>query len=80
MESSISVDLRVNRSDIDFVLNLLQALKKKEMVEYKIKAPGPNSIALEGPALTVEELNDIIEEAEKGKKYNYEEFRAKYQL
>ena len=73
--NNIKVNLLVKGADWDLVLNLLNVLKKKNMVEFEIEdKPDPE---LEQSGWTKKELNAIIEEAEKQESISFEDFFAK---
>lgn len=85
MENAVRINLLVSAGDLEFILNLLNTLRTKATFQYEIQKQNGNTIpgtpiSLEGPPLTAEELNRIIEEAEKGPKFSDADFRAKFQL
>ncbi|MEZ4962819.1 MAG: hypothetical protein R2830_23540 [Saprospiraceae bacterium] len=82
MENAISPDIKVNLlvkgSEWELVLNLLQVLKHKEMVDFDIEnmpSEGPSP-----PEWTAQSLNEMLEKAENEENIPYEDFRSKYGL
>lgn len=62
--------------DQDFVMTILNALAQKHIIEFDQTNPFP----IEGPKLTDNELIERIKESEKGKRYSFEEAKAKLGL
>ena len=78
MATGVKTTLIIKPSELEFVLNLLGALKLKGFVDFQVeKEPG-----LEPPfrQLTDTELNAIIEKAENSKDISLEAFKAKHRL
>ena len=74
--SGTKMTLIINPTELDFVLNLLRALKLKGFVDFQLeKEPD-----IEPPfqQLTATELNAIIEKAENSKDISLEAFKAKH--
>ncbi len=83
MESKVSSNIKVNLfippSELEFMLQVLKAFKKKKMLDFKVVEP-EGSIALEGPALSETELLKILEDAEHEPKVSHEELRALFKI
>ncbi|WP_020594767.1 hypothetical protein [Spirosoma panaciterrae] len=62
--------------DQDFVINILNALAQKHIIEFD----RTNSFPAEGPILTHDELNERILKSEQSKHYSFEEAKAKLGL
>ena len=76
--AGVKTTLIIKPSELDFVLDLLGALKLKGFVDFHVeKEP-----AIEPPfrELTAKELNAIIERAENSKDISLEAFKAKQKL
>ena len=76
--AGVKTTLIIKPSELDFVLDLLGALKLKGFVDFQIeKEP---SIGPPFRELTAKELNAIIEKAENSKDIPLEAFKAKHKL
>ena len=76
--AGVKTTLIIKPSELEFVLNLLGALKLKGLIDFQVeKEPD-----LEPPfrQLTATELNAIVERAENSKDISLEAFKAKHQL
>jgi hypothetical protein len=76
--AGIRATLIIKQSEVDFVINLLDALKLKGFVDFKVEnesMPGPPS-----QELTATKLNAIIEKSEKSADISLEAFKAKHNL
>ena len=62
--------------DQDFVMTILNALAQKHIIEFD----HTNSFPAEGPTLTKDELRGRIHKSEQGKRYSFEETKAKLGL
>ncbi len=78
LSSGIKATLTIKQSELSFVIQLLDALKLRGLVEFRIEAndkPEP-----EFREMSVKELNNIIEKSEKSADLSLEYFKTKYQL
>lgn len=62
--------------DQDFVMSILKALAQKHIIEFD----HAESFPVEGPELSNTELISRINESERGKRYSFEEAKAKLGL
>ena len=82
ISGSVKVNLFIQPSDLDFMLQVLKAFKKKKMLDFKVeKTQGSTDsqigpLFLEGPPLTEEELLDLVQAAEAAPKVSHEEFKS----
>ena len=76
--AGIKTTLIIKPSELEFVLNLLGALKLKGFVDFQVdKDPDEEPPFRQ---LTANELNAIIEKAENSKDISLEAFKAKHRL
>ena len=76
--AGVKTTLIIKPSELEFVLNLLGALKLKGFVDFQLeKAPEEEPPFRQ---FTVKELNAIVEKAENSKDISLEAFKAKHQL
>lgn len=76
---SVKINLFIRRSELEFMLQVLGAFKRKKMIDFTIENQ-QDALALEGPPLSEEELLKIVEDAEQESKVSYEEFKAIFEL
>lgn len=76
---NVKATLLIKQSEIDFVVNLLNALKIKGIVDFKVdkepSIPDPSS-----EEWTAVKLNAVIEKSEKSGDMSLEDFKAKHEL
>ena len=75
--AGIKTTLIIKPTELDFVLNLLGALKGKGFLDFHVENE-PSEPPFR--QLTAKELNAILEKAEDSKDISLETFRAKHRL
>ena len=82
MENTLSTDIKATitfkQSELGFVLQLLDALKLRGIVEFQLEKGADFESKFR--QLTVKELNQIIEKAEMSSDISLEEFKSKHKL
>ncbi len=82
----VKVQLLVQPADLEFMLQMLQVFKRKQMLDFSVEKSflkgnsKEEAISLDGPSLTGEELRRIVEEAEKEPMVEYKDFKAAFGL
>ena len=74
--TTIEVTILADDDDQEFVVNILTALAQKHLIHFDFA----DSFPAEGPELTTNDLATRIDKAESGRRYSYEEAKAKLGL
>ncbi|MBI5917627.1 MAG: hypothetical protein HY842_19835 [Bacteroidetes bacterium] len=78
ISSGVKATLTIKQSELGFVLNLLDALKLRGIVEFSIEKE-PN-FEPDFQQITAKALNEIIERSENSGDISLEKFKARHKL
>ena len=79
--NSVKIELFIKPSELNFILQILNAFKQKKVLEFKLPESESNTdfdyekYVTEGAPLSEAELLQLVDEAEKSEKLTPEEFR-----